>query len=154
MLLDLNLINQILASGWKVFAGINIASIFNAFIIEECILPQLNVYFWLMMLPLILRWSLLLSDIKFRATEATIPHQYTLTFKCNTWFVHFFPLAPDKLWHKAYDNTETKSFPNNQTGPQDIATAVAHDSIISRKKVRQICNYSAVADRLLTQYQW
>lgn len=57
-----------------------------------------------------------------------------MTFKFNTQFVHFFPLAPDKLWHRAYDNTETKSFPNNQTGPQDIATAMAHDSIISRKR--------------------
>lgn len=74
ILLNLNLINQILALGCRVFAGINIASIIDAIIIEECILPELNVYFWLMMLPLILRWLLLLSDIKFRATLATIYH--------------------------------------------------------------------------------
>ncbi|KAM7390219.1 hypothetical protein PAMA_008412 [Pampus argenteus] len=35
-----------------------------------------------------------------------------------------------------YDNTETKSFAYNQTNPQDIATAIAHDSIISRKSHR------------------
>lgn len=74
ILLNLNLINQILALGCRVFAGINTASIIDVIIIEECILPELNVYFWLMMLPLILRWLLLLCDIKFRATLAPIYH--------------------------------------------------------------------------------
>lgn len=72
----LNLINHIFASGCRLFAGINTASTLDAIIIEERILPELDVYFWLMMPPLTdeMRWSPLLGDIKFRVSPATIYH--------------------------------------------------------------------------------
>ena len=71
---DLNLINQIFASGCRLFAGINTASLLDAIVIEERILPELDVYFWLMMPPLTdeMRWSSLLGDFKFRGSPATI----------------------------------------------------------------------------------
>lgn len=68
MFLHLNLNHQISALGNRVFTGINIASILVAIIIEECILPELKVYFWLMILQFILTWLLLFSDIKLRTT--------------------------------------------------------------------------------------
>lgn len=121
------LINQILPSRHKVFAGINIVSIFDGLVMEQCILAELNVCFWLMMSPLIPRWS-----------SSLVSHLSTIN---TAWLLHPAPnlhvsshQRPMNYGTKPYDNTETKSFPNNQTGPQDITTPTAHDSIISRKR--------------------
>jgi len=54
-----------------------------------------------------------------------------------------------------YDDTGKQSHsPTIKPAPEDTATAAAHDSIIiSGEKVPHVGNYSAEADRLLTQCQ-
>lgn len=110
----------------RVFVGLNITSILYAIIIEECILPEVNVYF-LATNPevIVVAWRYQTESDPSNCHPSIYPDFQIQQIICSFFSPHS---------HLINGNTETKSFPNNQTGPQDIATAVAHDSIISRKR--------------------
>lgn len=100
---------------------------------KNAFLPQLNVYFWLMMLPLIPRWVLLLCDIEFRTTLATIYQPSRLSHSTDNLYI-----SP----HQRLMNYGTEPMtilkqsnsPTIKPTPRTQQTAMAHDSIISRKR--------------------